>query len=46
MQEGKLGKGLKKFLTTEVVEKGKGKDSMVVVEPKLGKLNPHNPLFN
>lgn len=37
MQEGKLGKGLKKFLTEEVLEKGKGKESMVVVDPKLGR---------
>jgi nucleolar protein 58 len=35
MQDGKLGKGLKKFLTQEVVEKGKGKESMVVVDTKL-----------
>lgn len=37
MQEGKLGKGLKKFLTEEVVEKAKKKETLVVVEPKLGK---------
>ncbi|KAJ2922518.1 hypothetical protein H1R20_g14590, partial [Candolleomyces eurysporus] len=37
MQEGKLGKGLKKFLTEEVVEKGKGKESMVVVDSKLSR---------
>ncbi|KAJ3536402.1 hypothetical protein NMY22_g6051 [Coprinellus aureogranulatus] len=37
MQEGKVGKGLKKFLTSEVVEKGKGKDALVVVEPKLAR---------
>lgn len=36
IQEGKLGKGLKKFLTEEVVEKGKGKESLVVVDPRLG----------
>ncbi|KAH7888094.1 Nop domain-containing protein [Phlebopus sp. FC_14] len=35
VQEGKLGKGLKKFLTEEVVEKGKGKESLVVVDPRL-----------
>ncbi|KAG6330391.1 hypothetical protein ID866_8697 [Astraeus odoratus] len=35
IQEGKLGKGLKKFLTEEVVEKGKGKESLVVVDPRL-----------
>jgi nucleolar protein 58 len=36
VQDGKLGKGLKKFLTEEVVEKGKGKESLVVVDPRLG----------
>ncbi|KAF9224357.1 Nop domain-containing protein [Gyrodon lividus] len=35
VQEGKLGKGLKKFLTEEVVGKGKGKESLVVVDPRL-----------
>ncbi|KAH7930054.1 Nop domain-containing protein [Leucogyrophana mollusca] len=35
VQSGKLGKGLKKFLTEEVVEKGKGKESLVVVDPHL-----------
>ncbi|KAL4082068.1 hypothetical protein V8B97DRAFT_1863095 [Scleroderma yunnanense] len=35
IQEGKLGKGLKKFLAEEVVEKGKGKESLVVVDPRL-----------
>lgn len=37
MQESKLGKGLKKFLTEEVVEKAKRKETLVVVDPKLGK---------
>lgn len=37
MQEGKLGKGLKKFLTEEVVDKGKAKEAMLVVDPKLGR---------
>lgn len=36
MTDGKLGTGLKKFLTDEVVGKGKGKESLVVVDPKLG----------
>ncbi|EPQ59669.1 Nop domain-containing protein [Gloeophyllum trabeum ATCC 11539] len=36
IQEGKIGKGLKKFLTEEVVEKGKGKESLYVIESKLG----------
>ncbi|TFK56201.1 Nop domain-containing protein [Heliocybe sulcata] len=35
IQEGKIGKGLKKFLAEEVVEKGKGKESLYVVEGKL-----------
>ncbi|KAG1739847.1 uncharacterized protein EDB91DRAFT_1134087 [Suillus paluster] len=35
VQEGKLGKGLKKFLTEQVVEKAKGKETLVVVDPKL-----------
>lgn len=37
VQQGKLGKGLKKFLTEEVVEKGKGKESLVVVDPHLAR---------
>lgn len=36
LQEGKLGPGLKKFLTDEVVNKGKGKDTLVVAESHLG----------
>lgn len=36
LQEGKLGKGLKKFLTEEIIEKGKGKESLAVVDAKLG----------
>jgi nucleolar protein 58 len=35
VQEGKLGKGLKKFLTEQVVEKAKRKEALVVVDPKL-----------
>jgi nucleolar protein 58 len=38
LQKGKLGKGLKKFLTEEVVGKGKGKESLVIVDPHLGSL--------
>lgn len=38
VQEGKLGKGLKKFLTEQVVEKAKRKETLVVVDPKLGAL--------
>lgn len=37
MHEGKLPKGLKKFLSDEIVNKGKGKETLAVVEPKLGK---------
>ena len=36
MQEGKLGKGLKDFLNKVIVEKGKNKEELVVVDPKLG----------
>ena len=36
MQEGKLGKGLKDFLNKSIVEKGKNKEELVVVDPKLG----------
>ena len=36
LQSGKIGKGLKKFLTDEVVGKGKGKESLLVVDPHLG----------
>jgi nucleolar protein 58 len=45
IQAGKLGKGLKQFLTDEVVNKGKGKESLVVVEQSLGgscPLLPHD----
>ncbi|KJA21651.1 hypothetical protein HYPSUDRAFT_41774 [Hypholoma sublateritium FD-334 SS-4] len=37
LQSGKLGKGLKKFLTEEVVDKGKTKESLVVIDPHLGR---------
>lgn len=33
--EGKMSKGLKKFLTKEVVE-AKAKEELVVTDPKLG----------
>ena len=36
IQEGKLGKGLKEFLSKVIVEKGKNKEELVVVDPKLG----------
>jgi NOP5NT (NUC127) domain len=36
IQEGKLGKGLKEFLNKVIVEKGKNKEELVVVDPKLG----------
>lgn len=42
LQEGKLGKGLKKFLSDEVVGKGKGKEQLLVADNKLGALpNSH-----
>ena len=31
-----MGKGLKQFLTDEVVGKGKGKESLIVVDTHLG----------
>ncbi|KDR74476.1 hypothetical protein GALMADRAFT_250447 [Galerina marginata CBS 339.88] len=37
LQTGKLGKGLKQFLTTEVLEKGKGKESLIVTDPHLAR---------
>ncbi|KAF8803955.1 Nop domain-containing protein [Phlegmacium glaucopus] len=37
IQSGKLGKGLKQFLTDEVLDKGKGKESLVVIDPHLGR---------
>ncbi|KAG7093864.1 Nucleolar protein 58 [Marasmius oreades] len=37
LQEGKLGPGLKQFLSDEVVGKGKGKESLLVVDKHLGK---------
>jgi len=36
IQGGKLGKGLKQFLTSEIVDKGKTKESLVVIDPHLG----------
>ena len=41
LQEGKLGKGLKQFLSDEVVGKGKGKETLAVFDAKLGTLNPY-----
>jgi nucleolar protein 58 len=35
LQEGKIGKGLKQFLTEEVVDKGKGKSPLLLVDKKL-----------
>ncbi|KAI0786441.1 hypothetical protein C8Q75DRAFT_799637 [Abortiporus biennis] len=35
MNEGKIGKGLKQFLSDEIVGKGKNKDSLIVSDPKL-----------
>ena len=48
IQEGKLGKGLKQFLSDEVVGKGKGKEQLMVADPKLGEsllCNLTNALF-
>jgi nucleolar protein 58 len=38
LQEGKLGKDLKKFLKDNIVDKGKTKESLVVVDHHLGLL--------
>ncbi|KAI0069197.1 Nop domain-containing protein [Artomyces pyxidatus] len=35
IQEGKVGKGLKDFLNKVIVEKGKNKEQLLVVDPKL-----------
>ncbi|KAJ7666532.1 hypothetical protein B0H17DRAFT_1018936 [Mycena rosella] len=35
LQKGKLGKGLKDFLTQEVVDKGKSKEELLVIDPHL-----------
>lgn len=43
LQEGKLGKGLKKFLSDEIVGKGKGKESLTVFDAKLGALRHFVP---
>jgi nucleolar protein 58 len=43
LQDGKLGKGLKGFLTDEVVNKGKGKESLLVVDSNLGRQLVHIP---
>ena len=40
LQKGKLGKGLKEFLTEEVINKGKNKDSLLVIDPHLCTLLP------
>ncbi|CAG8746143.1 7743_t:CDS:2, partial [Acaulospora colombiana] len=37
IQEGKIPKTLKQFLTNEVIEKGKGKEVLAVSDTKLGK---------
>lgn len=36
LQEGKMSKGLKQFLTDEIVNKGKGKEKLAVVDKALG----------
>ncbi|CCL99180.1 uncharacterized protein FIBRA_01195 [Fibroporia radiculosa] len=37
LQEGKLGKGLKQFLSDEIIGKGKGKDTLAVFDAKLAR---------
>jgi nucleolar protein 58 len=36
VQEGKLSKGLKQFLSQEILDKGKGKETLAVMDSKLG----------
>lgn len=43
LQEGKLGKGLKQFLSDEIIGKGKGKDTLAVFDAKLGALLYRHP---
>ena len=38
IQEGKLGKGLKQFLSEQIVDKGKGKEQLLVSDTKLGEV--------
>lgn len=46
INEGKMSKSLKKFLTEEIVDvKGKDKESLVVAESKLG-MYPHTDSFH
>lgn len=45
IQEGKLPKGLKQFLSDEIVNKGKGKETLAIVEPKLGELQLLSKLY-
>jgi nucleolar protein 58 len=40
LQKGKIGKDLKKFLTQHIVDKGKAKESLVVVDTNLGSFSP------
>ena len=41
LNEGKMSKSLKKFLTEELVDgKGKGKENLIVAESKLGEFGP------
>ncbi len=45
LQDGKLGKGLKQFLSDEIVGKGKSKDTLAVMDSKLGEsVPPYIPL--
>lgn len=40
IKESKLAKGLKQFLSDEIVNKGKIKESLLVADPKLGESAP------
>lgn len=44
LQEGKIGKGLKQFLTDEVVDKGKSKSPLILVDRKLCKTSSSHTL--
>lgn len=45
LQDGKLGPGLKKFITEQVVNKGKEKETLVISESTLG-MYPQCDIFH
>ena len=46
IQEGKLGKGLKQFLSEQIVDKGKGKERKRTLEEIIDIINDKNAYFN